>query len=279
MAQKIDFLAAERQAAILHKIRKDGRVLASRLATEFRTSDDTIRRALRELAEQGQCKRVYGGALAISPASVPISERRNEATDRKAVLGLALAKTMHRKQFVFIDGGTTNLAAARMIPESYELTVATQDPAIAAVLATREDITLILIGGHVKPHLGSAVGVEATRQIMDLRPDLLLLGLCALDSKAGVGAFDAEDAAFKQCLVKNAGSTVTAALNEKLGSKAPFQVCPIKKIKTLVVEFNAPHRLTNLFADQGVQLKKADALFKSKRHPALESMAARGERL
>ena len=56
--------AAERQVAILDRIRRNGHVLANELAIEFETSEDTIRRALRELAERGLCKRVDGGALA-----------------------------------------------------------------------------------------------------------------------------------------------------------------------------------------------------------------------
>jgi DeoR/GlpR family transcriptional regulator of sugar metabolism len=93
--------------------------------------------------------------------------------------------------------------------------------------------------------------------MMDLRPDLLLLGLCALDPQAGVWAFDSEDAAFKQSLVKNSRQTVTAALNEKLDASAPFRVCPVKLIKTLIVESTAPRRATRPFVDQGVQIKKA----------------------
>jgi DeoR/GlpR family transcriptional regulator of sugar metabolism len=256
--ERMEIFAAERKSSILLRIQRDGRVLASELATEFQISEDTIRRTLRELAQQGHCRRVYGGALAISPASVTIAERSLEATDRKAALGAALAQAIKRKQFVFIDGGTTNLAAARMIPREFGVTVATQDPAIAAVLAMRTDVTLIVIGGQVKPHLGSAVGVEATRQMMNLRPDLLFLGLCSLDVRGGVSAFDAEDAAFKQLLVENSRYTVTAALNEKLATTAPFHVCPIKNISTLVVEANANTRVTKAFAQRGLQLKRAD---------------------
>src|ERR1700744_156292 len=141
-----DLMAAERQSAILDRIRKDGRVLASELAAEFDTSEDTIRRALRDLAAKGHCKRVYGGALAIAPASGPLAARSTEAVDRKAALGACLAPLIGKEQFVYIDGGTTNLAAARMIPQNLGITVATQDPAIGAVLATRQDLTLIMIG-------------------------------------------------------------------------------------------------------------------------------------
>jgi len=59
------------------------------------------------------------------------------------------AKTIQRKQFVFINGGTTNLAAARIIHERLSTTVAIQYPAIAAALATRQDITLIMIVGRL----------------------------------------------------------------------------------------------------------------------------------
>lgn len=257
---QIDLLAAERQAAILDRIRKNGRVLAGKLALEFETSEDTIRRALRNLATRGHCKRVYGGAIAVAPASSPLAVRCMEALDRKAALGAVLASVIKERQFVYIDGGTTNLTAARLIPENFKVTVATQDPAIGAVLATREDITLIMIGGQVKPHLGSAVGVEATRQMMGLRPDLLLLGVCAVDAQAGVSTFDPEDAAFKQFLVKNSRHTVTAALNEKLGCTAPFLVCSIKAIETLVVEFNAPRGATKPFAAREGTIRKAKAI-------------------
>src|ERR1700742_1203289 len=230
-----DLLAAERQAAILDRIRTNGRVLASELASEFQTSEDTIRRALRDLAEQGLCKRVYGGALAVTSAAHPIAVRSEEAIARKAALGAALGKIVARDQFVYIDGGTTNLAAARVLVPDFGLTVATQDPAIATVLATREDTTLIMIGGQVKPHIGCAVGVEAMRQMMDLRPDLLLLGVCSLDSDKGAWAVGSAEAASKKCLHKTAPQTATAALNDKLSAPASFFVCANKAIHTLVV--------------------------------------------
>src|SRR5580692_12614846 len=109
-------MAAERQKEIEKRIRKNGRVLASDLAQEFKTSEDTIRRALRDLAAQGLCTRVYGGALAMSPASGPALQRRKESTDRKLALGTKMASMVRSGQLLFIDGGSTNLAAARFLP-------------------------------------------------------------------------------------------------------------------------------------------------------------------
>src|SRR5271166_4314208 len=101
-------LVAERQQQILERLRRDGRVLATDLAEAFRASEDTVRRDLRDLAGRGLCRRVYGGALPISPASGTAHARGLEGAERKVALGAALAALVARDQFVFIDAGSTN---------------------------------------------------------------------------------------------------------------------------------------------------------------------------
>src|SRR5271163_3578844 len=221
------FMPAERQKEILERIRKDGRVLSTDLADEYATSEDTIRRVLRDLAAQGLCARVYGGALAISPASGNALTRRGEAIDRKLALGEKLASLVQPGQLVFMDAGSTNLAVAKSLAKGIGVTVATHDPTIAAVLADRTDLTLITIGGQVNPVIGAAVDGRALRQVLELRPDLLLLGICAIDADDGLAAFHSEDAQMKSVLLERSGSVAIAVLNDKLSTSAPFQVAAV----------------------------------------------------
>jgi DeoR/GlpR family transcriptional regulator of sugar metabolism len=257
MMQGRDLMPAERQKEILERIRKDGRVLATDLAREFSTSEDTIRRALRDLAAQGLCARVYGGALAISPASETILQRRREAVDRKLALGQKMASIIRPGQFVFIDAGSTNLAVARSLPRSIGLTVATHDPTIAAVLAERADVTLITIGGQVNPLIGAAVDGRALRQVVELRPDLLLLGICAIDADDGLAAFHSEDALMKAALLETSASVAIAVLNQKLSASAPFQVGEVDVVADLVVEADAPKQVVSDFESRGMRVHRA----------------------
>jgi DeoR/GlpR family transcriptional regulator of sugar metabolism len=263
MMQATDLLPAERQKEILERIRRDGRVLAADLAREFSTSEDTIRRALRDLAAQGLCARVYGGALDI-PASGTVVQRRREAVDRKIALGEKLASLIRPGQFIFIDAGSTNLAVARSLPKGGGLTVATHDPAIAAVLADRTDLTLIAIGGQVNPLIGAAVDGRALRLVLELRPDLLVLGICAIDVDDGIAAFHSEDAQMKQALLERSSSVATAMLNEKLSASAPFQVAAIDAVADLVVEADAPQQLVSGFRSRGLRVHRA-------KHPSTKS--------
>jgi DeoR/GlpR family transcriptional regulator of sugar metabolism len=253
-------MPAERQKEILERIRKDGRVLATDLAHEFQTSEDTIRRALRDLAAQGLCARVYGGALAMSPASGSALQRRKEAVERKLALGQKMASIVQPGQLVFIDAGSTNLAAARSLPEGIGVTVATHDPVIASVLAGRTDLTLITIGGQVNPLIGAAVDGQALRLILEMRPDLLFLGLCAIDAENGIAAFHSEDAQMKRALIERSGSVAIAVLNEKLSASAPFHVGAIEVVSDLIVESDAPRRFVSPLESRGLRVHHTKAL-------------------
>ena len=255
-------MPAERQKRILERLRLKGRVFATELAREFSASEDKIRRDLRDLAAQGLCQRVYGGALAISSASGSAIERSQQDLSRKHALGVALSALVKRDQFLFVDAGSTNLVTARSLPDG--ITVATHDPRIAATLIDRNGIDLITIGGWIHPHIGAAIGGQALRGVIDLRPDVLILGVCALDAEAGISVFNIEDAEMKRTLIQGAGSVVAAVLNEKLKVGAPHRVGAVDLIADLVVEADAPQQVVETFAVRGVRIHHAGPANKSK---------------
>ena len=119
-------LPDERAKLILDRLRTHGRVLAAELALEFNTSVHTVRRHLRDLADAGQCKRVYGGALLISPAAPAGSTRLREAPDRKAQLAVAAASIVRPRQIILLDAGSSTdgsvLAAGEPKQPSPEVT-------------------------------------------------------------------------------------------------------------------------------------------------------------
>jgi DeoR/GlpR family transcriptional regulator of sugar metabolism len=250
-------LPANRERHILDRLSRYGQVNASALAEEFSTSEDTIRRDLRELAARGLCQRVYGGAVVTSLAETPIAVRVNESNDRKEALGRSLETLLRPTQFVYIDVGSTNLAFARLLSNDLPLTIATHDPAIAACVMGKSAIKLLLIGGTVNREVGAALGGRTMREVAGMRPDLLVLGVCSIDPNEGLGAFDAEDAEMKRTLIQMAGSVAVAVLNEKLGAVAAHKVSEIDSISHVVVEADAPADAMMALSERGLRLHKA----------------------
>lgn len=249
-------LPEERQRRTLERLAESGRVRAAELAVEFGTSEHTIRRDLGELAARGLCQRVHGGALRLSPASAPALQRRDTQEPRKAALGRHAAQLVDAGQVVFIDAGSTNLAIARALPAELELTIVTNAPAIAEALAAQPHKQLILIGGLINARSGGTLGTMALAQLQLFRLDLCFLGACALDAESGLSCFDAEDAAFKRELVAASASVVVALTTEKLGTAAPYRVCALSALDTLVVEAEAPAAALHPFATLGIRIER-----------------------
>ena len=256
----IDCLPEERQRSILELLTEQGRVVASELARKFNTSEDTIRRDLRELAAAGLCKRVYGGALPVSPASGSLAERATQNPERKQALAECLIKLITPGQVVFIDAGSTNLAIAQALPTDLKLTIITNAPAIAAVLAERENINLVLLGGTINRTTGAALGAQTLRDVANIRPDLYILGVCALDAELGLTAFDLEDAEFKRLVVSQAKSVITAVTTDKLETSAPFRITGTERLSALIVEADADATLLKSICGPDVQIHIAAAI-------------------
>lgn len=98
-------LRAERERAILVRLEADGRVVASELVATLGVSEDTVRRDLRELAEQGLLHRVHGGALASAPAAVPFAHRLEVGHTQKAALAGAALPLLQGARVIVLDGG------------------------------------------------------------------------------------------------------------------------------------------------------------------------------
>lgn len=242
-------LTNQRHDQIRQALTADGSVVASALAARFGVSEDTIRRDLRDLARDGACQRVYGGAVA--PLAGPITHRSGKDAEEKAALALVAMRLLQPRQTVFIDAGSTNLAITRAIPPDLPLTIATNALAIATALAGHSHITLILLGGRFDPHSGGCSGSSTLQDIAQISADLFFLGTCGIDPVRGATAFDAAEAEVKRAMATGSAAIAVAATTRKLGTHAPFRVAPPDAIRHLIVPKTAPADLLAAFRAAG----------------------------
>lgn len=251
-------LPVERQAIILDRLLRDGRVLAADLAVEFDTSEDTIRRDLRDLAAAGRCRRVYGGALPASPATGPVARRAAVAPDAKRALGRAAAALVESGWTVLIDSGSTNLRIAEALPADRAMTVVTNAPAVAAALAGRPRCTLVVLGGRVHPAIGAAFGPRTLRDLDGIWADIAFIGSCGLAADPGLTVYDSEEAEFKRRLLAVSARAAVALTADKLGTAAPFVVGPAKALHHLIVEAATPQPALDVLAAPRLRIHRAD---------------------
>ncbi|HEY8895031.1 MAG TPA: DeoR/GlpR family DNA-binding transcription regulator, partial [Niastella sp.] len=142
-------LKKERQAYILHQVNLHNKVLSSLLSQEIRVSEDTIRRDLQELAEEGKIIKVHGGALSHSFNEVHYPTDNVYSQDHKKIIAHKAATLIQNDMFVLTSGGTTIIELARALPRQLKATFMSGSiPAILEYML-HPTIDVIMIGDRI----------------------------------------------------------------------------------------------------------------------------------
>ena len=233
-------LAAERRDHLLGLLAREGKIVAKDVAAELGISEDSVRRDLRDLAAEGLCQRVYGGALPVSPAVADYATRQTVAPDGKQKVASVAAGLVRPGGALILDGGTTAHAVAHALPQGLACTVITHSPTIAAALLDHPQAELFLLGGRVFKHSAVTCGAAAVEAAQNVSADLCLLGVTGVHPEAGLTTGDAEEAAMKRALAARAADTCILASSEKIGTASRFRVLPWEKVTGLITDAD-PH--------------------------------------
>jgi DeoR/GlpR family transcriptional regulator of sugar metabolism len=229
-------LAAQRRDLLLDRLRRDGRVVAKDVAAELGVSEDSVRRDLREMAAAGQCQRVYGGALPVSPALADYAGRQRVEPASKERVAAAAARLVEPGRTAIIDGGTTALAVVRALPLDLRATVVTHSPTVAAALVDHRDVEVFLLGGRLFKHSLVTCGAAAVEAAQAVTADLFLLGVTGVHHEAGLTTGDADEAAMKRALSRRAADTYVLASAEKIGTASRFAVLGLAQVTGVITD-------------------------------------------
>lgn len=246
-------LAAARKDVLLERLRRDGRLVVKDVAVELGLSEDSIRRDLRELDAAGLAVRVYGGALPASPAVADYAVRGEVARESKARVAQAAVALIEPGSTVLLDGGTTTLAMVDALPRTFDGTVITHSPTIAAALLHHE-ARVFLIGGEVYKHSAVACGAAAVEAAQRVSADIFFLGVTGVHAEAGLTTGDAEESAMKRALAARAAETFVLASEEKLGAASRFGILPLDGVSGIIADLDRGDPRAETLRDAGARL-------------------------
>ena len=247
-------LKKERQAYILHQVNLHNKVLSSTLCTEINVSEDTIRRDLQELAEEGKIIKVHGGALSHSFNEVSFPVNGVYSQNQKKVIAQKAVSLIQHGMFVLTSGGTTIMELARNLPPQLKATFISGSIPVILEYMHHPNIEVILIGDKISKNSKITVGSEAIAKIKQMKPDLCFLGTNAIDAEHGITDNDWEVVQLKKAMIESSKKVVCLSIAEKINTVQPIRVCGIDEIDILVTELDPGNPLLKPFADAGIRV-------------------------
>lgn len=238
-----EFISSEdRQTSIISLLVRQGRLSVADIVEQFKVSEATARRDLETLADQGKIQRVHGGALPIkqAPPELPILQREQEQATAKQSIGAAAAALVRDGETVFLGSGTTVLEVARNLRSRRGLTVITNSLPVMNVLAGSPEITVISLGGMLRPSELSFIGHITEQALAEVRADKVIIGVHAISIENGLTNDYLPETMTDRAILKAGREVIVVADHSKVNAVATAFLAPLTSINTLVTDQQAP---------------------------------------
>jgi DeoR family fructose operon transcriptional repressor len=248
-------LKEERQRIILNEVEVHNRILLTDLAEQFDVSVDTVRRDVKELDTAQKLRKVHGGAVSLGFVPLAAANSNTYALEEKKIIAQKALGLLQDGSVIFIDGGTTCLELARILPERLQLTCFTTSLPVAMQLLSKPRIRVMLIGGEVSREAQIATGAITARELSEIQVDFGFIGTGYVDALHGLTEFDWDVVQVKKSIIAASRKVILLCISEKLNSQHRYRTCDISAVNTLITELPPVHNRLNSFRNHQIHIR------------------------
>jgi DeoR/GlpR family transcriptional regulator of sugar metabolism len=251
----MDALAIERQDRIRSRLRTHPVARVDALSVWLKVSAATVRRDLLDLEQRGWVRRVHGGAVAVEGSlDEPLFDDKTGAAAReKQAIARSAAGFVGPHDTVYLDGGSTVLALARILQPLTRLTVVTNSLRIAHLYGGNGP-RMILVGGDCRRLSQTTVG-PLTRTILgQVCLDIAFMGAVGASAADGLLTTNPDEAFTKELAIARGRKVVLLADASKFGKASFVRFGVVSDLDMLITDASAPAHHLDAFRKAGVDV-------------------------
>ena len=213
---------AKRIDEIKQKLEAEGEVFVSELSRLYNVTEETIRRDLEKLKNDGVVTRTYGGAMlnTVSQSDqIHFSKRRAINLEGKKKIAEILKREYGHAKTIMVDNSTTAIEAIKLLKDKKDITVISFSAQFFQELDDT-NMTLVSTGGIYNERTRSFYGSLAQENIRKYNVDVALLGCKGLDITNGVSDSSEGEANLKAEMSRHTAEVVVMADHSKFNQTA-----------------------------------------------------------
>lgn len=230
-------LAIERKQKILDLVYRTRSVVVAELSQSFGVTEETIRRDLQSLDQEGLVSRTHGGAVAKEGEVEDLPYRMRQTTNMAAKRKIAAraADLVEDGNAVMIDSSSTAFEVLTHLKNHHDLTLITNSVRITAEPHVTNH-TIVSVGGELRKQSMTFVGSLASQAIAQFNADIALISCKAISRTSGVMDASMPDAEIKRAFIAAARKVCLLVDGDKFDGSALTSVCPIDHVSVIVTD-------------------------------------------
>jgi DeoR family fructose operon transcriptional repressor len=248
--------ADDRRQKILEQLENTSLLRVKDLAEQLDVSQETVRRDIVLLDEEGLAQRVYGGVMqANAEYREPSFEDRSRLhTDAKRALAALAVSLIRTDDTLILDVGTTILEVAIALPADFIGRVITNSLRVANELANRPAMTVLLAGGVVRVSDLAISGASAEAFFDHYYADRAFISASGVDLVGGVTEFNPRDVGVRQIAIKRVTEAWVVVDGSKLGRIAFQKVCELTDVAGILTDSTANPEILEELRSHGIKV-------------------------
>lgn len=250
-------LAIERRNEILEKLQTDRRVVVSELSQLYDVSEETIRRDLEKLVNDGYAIKSYGGAVINENVNIelPFNIRKNRNIVGKQHIADLVSKIVKDGDSIMLDASSTAVYIAKALQEKGKknLTVITNSIEIIIELFDAQDWTILSTGGASREGSFALVGPQTDKMIRSYHVDKAIISCKGIDVDAGMTDSDELHANNKATMLAAATEKILAIDSSKFDKTAFTNIGPLDDITMVITDEKPEEKWLRAFKESGIK--------------------------
>ncbi|MBQ7446269.1 MAG: DeoR/GlpR transcriptional regulator [Clostridia bacterium] len=250
-------LAIERIQYIRDTLQKEKKVIVADLAPLFDVTEETVRRDLMKLENEGVAQRIYGGAVLAESTNVdlPYSVRKLSNVEEKQAIAGVMEKLIPDNANIMMDGSSTALFVVKSLKVKKNLTVITNSAEIVCEISDKPSWRVFATGGILKEGGYAFVGARTVEAIKSFHVDYAIFSCKGIDKTTGlITDINDADAEVKRAILGSAKRKILAADSTKFDRVSLVEICGVAGVDMIVTDSNPGPEWIDYLNERGIGL-------------------------
>lgn len=234
-------------------------ILVQEAAVVFGVTEETIRRDLKELEQQGLLARTYGGAVLADDTrtEAPLNIREGINTEGKDSIGKHAARLVSDGDTVLLDASTSSLYVAKHLKGKKGLTVITNAERIIFELSGYDDIALICTGGILRNKSLSYVGRAAENAINNYYANKLFFSCKGFSPKRDLTDSNEQESEIRKTMLRCSNQAIFLCDHTKFDKVGYVNTAKLADIDMIITDEPFPESWSDYLKGSPIQVEIA----------------------
>lgn len=248
-------LAIERRNAILEKLQAERRVVVSELSQIYKVSEETIRRDLEKLENDGFAIKSYGGAVINENANVdlPFNIRKKRNVISKQKIAEVISSRIKDGTSIMLDASSTAVYIAKALKERKNLTLITNSIEILIEMFDMPNVNVLSTGGAMREGSFALVGPQTDKMLKSYHVDIAIVSAKGFDLETGMTDTEELHANNKKTMLHAGREKVLAVDSSKFGKTAFTEIGTLEDISMVVTDAKPDEVWLQAFKEYGIE--------------------------